>query len=334
MIKIDRFVFEAIEGRKPWVDFPYFGKLQDHTHLWLDSYHEFQQMLNPAFVYQISLDQSSSNTGIFIKDSANVEAFMIEVRRDKKQNAEDYIFDLEMFLHALGEGNTFSHVLYERPIKTESFRSSQVLFQLEGMVKLLGRRYTEFRTAKIDCIENAAWRSVIVSKELSAKYTRKEASRVAVANLWKWTTAYGMSIGADQDIFEAIGVMMGWFFCSYDVLGNPYVRGDKTTHVVGGYCLPKYHAKEISEMLNEAGVECNYFVSNPKYSVCMNLTADIQPYTVKCVEFTEPYSILCLCVECNLKFEGVEVLTVILCDASTVPDKIKEIAGSEFHFVV
>lgn len=333
MIKYQMFTFDEVPSKDHWVDFAAFSNNWRTEQRYADTYKSVEIHLDPERTYQMSLDQSSSNTGLFIKDFTNTEAYMIEIRRARGQDASDYIYDLEMFLHDIGEGCKFSHIIYERPIDTGSYRSSQVLFQLEGAIRALGKRYKEFRTAKIDNIENSSWRSVVIDKEYEKSYGRKEASKLSVNNIWSWTADYGGSIYKDNDIFEAIGIMFGWFYNSYDALGRPYVRGDKSSRNIGGFCLPCMDAKTVQKMLAEKGIEAEFLVENPKYSIYQNLVGGVKPHSLRCVEVTTPYTMLCMCVECNIKWLDPKVMTLIICDASTVDSRLKEITGGTFHFV-
>lgn len=338
MIKYASFKFEELQVKDHWVTFSVFGPCIGVEVRYEQDYHNVDIHLSPEEYYQISLDQSTSNTGLFIKNYKNTEAYMVEISRAGQakgsQNAGDYIFDLEMFLHRLFENVKITHMIYEKPISTKNYESNRVLFQLEGMLLNLARRYPEFGTAKIDCIENASWRSVVIDKQLSSTYSRKELSRISVQNTWTWTRHYDMSLKSDEDIYEAIGVMMGWFYKSFDSLGRPYVRGDTHRSRVGVYVLPGYHGEEIKKLLEEQGIKCKFAVENPNYTIYNNLSSMIEDKTVLCVEFTSQYAMLCLCIESNIKWDNYEYMTVLLSDAANVDSKLKEVAGGDFHFTL
>lgn len=334
MIKHQSYAFSELDVPDHWVNFASFGTMLDTKQEYFEDYRESSLKLRPGEVYQMALDQSSSNTGIFIKNITNTEAHMVEVLRPKGQNASDYTWDLEMFLHSFSENCTFSHLLYERPINTEAYRSAQVLFQLEGVICSLPRRYPEFKTAILDNIENSSWRAAVCDKSLEKMYDRKTLSRVSVNNLWPWTREYGFSLYKDNDVFEAIGVMMGWFYNSFDPLGRPYVRGDRTTRTIGGYILPGVGGEQAKKLLEDQGIPSTFYVENPKYSIYKNLAAGVRAYKTICVELTTKYTMLCMCIECNIKWLDPEVMTVILVDASTVDRRLDAIAGGSFHFVL
>lgn len=335
MIKYQTYRFEELKSENHWVDFAAFSTEWRSEQKYANDYRGVDISLDPEKTYQMSMDQSSSNTGIFIKDYTNTEAYMIEVLRSKSQDAADYIYDLEMFLHKIGEGCKFTHIIYERPIDIGSYRSAQVLFQLEGAIRALGKRYIEYSMAKVDHIENASWRSVVITdKSYEKEYGRKAASAHSVNTIWPWTRDYGPSVYKDNDIFEAIGIMMGWFFNSYDCLGRPYVRGDKTSRTVGGFCIPSLPAQQVVDMLAAEGIEAELLVENPKYSIYQNLVGGVKPNTLRCVEITSKYTMLCMCVECNIKWLDPDVMTLVISDASTVNTELKKITGGEFHFVV
>lgn len=334
MIKCCHMTFEEVDVENHWITFPVFGRLLSSEINHYDCSPSMSGIhLNPEDVYQIAMDQSSSNTGIFIKNYKNTEAYMIELRREKGMTAEDYLWDFEMFLHSLCEGCTLTHLIYERPIEGDSFRSAQVLFQLEGIVIQLPRRYKEFRNCKLDNIENAAWRKAMNVKRF-ANMGKKEASKWAVRDIFPWASEYGESLYKDNDIFESIGVMMGWFACSFDHLGRPYVRGATCKSTVGGFVLPNMKAEDVSEMLKAQGIESLACVENPGNSICKNLTSGIMGGRIFCVEFSSQYAMLALHIECNLKWEEPEVMTVILMEASSLNPKLEEITGPKFHFIL
>lgn len=334
MIKHQVYSFSKLDTDNPWVNFWRFGDLQDTRQEYFGDYHESTIKLDPDKVYQMSFDQSSSNTGIFIKDLENTEVHLIEVLRNKGQVAGDYIWDFEQFIHQTCEGCIFSHLIYERPINTKAYRSTQVAFQLEGIICTLAKRYSEFKASKVDNIENPAWFAAVCDKTIDKSYGRKEISRMSVNKLWPWTLEYGSSLYKDNDIFDAIGVMMGWFVASFDALGRPYVRGDRTTRTIGGYVLPGLTGEQVKQMLEKYNIDCEVYIENPRYAIYQNLAAMVRQYKTVCVEFSSKYTMLCLCIECNLKWFDPDVMAVILVDASTVDSRLKEIAGDKFHFVL
>ena len=334
MIKCQEFQFTKLEVPDHWVAFPNFGECVKSRQHFATRWEELPVKLDPEKAYQVACDQSTSNSGIFIKDYENTEVYMIELSRDKGQDATDYIWKFELLLHGLLEGCNVTHLIYERPINSGSYRSSQVLFQLEGAIRGLSKRYAEFRAAKLDHIENSSWRAVVVNSADSRDYERKDASRVSVQRLWPWTADYGYSLGKDNDIYEAIGILFGWFFNAFDHLGRPYMRGERTTRTIGGLIIPGLPAEVIQKKLTEEGIESELRVENPKYSIYQNLVSGVDAYKTLCVEITSKYAMLCLCVECNIKWVDPDVMTLIVTDASCVSSALREVAGGEFHFVI
>lgn len=333
MYKFHSFTFKELDVENHWVAFPSFGELLTSSGGFADNDRGVKVHLSPNEVYQVSTDQSTTNTGIFIKNYRNTEAHLIEVSRDRGESAEEFIRKLEYFLHSLFEGQVLSHVIYEKPIKARSFRSSQVLFQLEGMLIALPYRYPEFKTAKFDCIENASWRSVVVDKGRT-DIARKELTRVSVQQIWEWTRDYGYSLGNDEDIYEAFGIMMGWFYKAFDPLGRPYVRGEPTRSRLGAFVFPATSGEDAVAMLKAEGIHAEMMVANPDNSIYRNLAVMVEHYHVLCIEFSTPYAMLAICVESNLIWANYEKLTVVLTNAHHVDAKLRELSGGEFHFVV
>lgn len=334
MIKLCSFQFEELPSKNHWVDFAKFGSLLKFDLKWYDSYRDVDQSLSQESSWQIGMDQSTSCCGIVLKNYENTMLYMVEVSRSKGQDANDAIFDLEMFLHQFCKDATITHLIYERPIKAESFRSSQILFQLEGMIRALAKRYDEFKPARLDFIENSSWRSVVILEKYKDGTERKLASRLSIQEIFDWTTIYDESLGRDEDIYEAMGVLFGWFINSFDTLGRPYVRGDRYNGVIGGFILPFMSAEKVASQFKEAGIESVWAVQNPRKSIYENLVCYIEKYKVACVELTEAYAMLALSVECNMKWMNPDKMTVILVAPNYVDSRLYAITGKDFHFIL
>ena len=344
MIKIGSFVFDEIPADNHWVTFAQFGPLRKYDIRYFDSFHDYIDFIEENSdstvpyallkdeVYQISFDQSTSNTGMFVKNYNNTRAFMIEVSRSKGQDADDYIFDFEMFVHEFCRQGTVSHLIYERPISNDKFRSAQVLFQLEGIIRSFTKRYKEFQASTLEFIENSSWRRVVILPTCHST-DKKAKSKESITTIFDWTNSYSHSIGKDNDIYEAMGVMFGWFMNSYDALGRPYVRGDEYSGIIGGFILPYYSAEEISTKFKELGIESTWAMQNPRKSTFSNIASAVEQHKVVCVELTDSYSMLTMCVECNIKWTDPDKITLVLVAANYVDSRIFEITGKEFHFV-
>lgn len=333
MIKIGSFEFEALESENHWADFAAFGPVTYSDVQLYEGYRSVPLVLAPEDTWQMSIDQSTSNSGIFIKNYENTKAYMIEVARDRGVDADDFIFDLEMFIHQTCDGAKMSHLIYERPITTDSFRSAQVLFQLEGMLRALVKRYPEFKTARLDFIENSSWRSVVVDAERFGGSNRKEQSARSIEGIFPWSHSYCGSIGSDYDIYEAMGVMFGWFINSFDRLGRPYVRGDKFSGNIGGFILPFQSSEEVAKAFSDAGLDATWMIAHPNKSIFENIAAGLEKYKIKCVEITDPVAMLALTVECNMKWLNPDKMTIVLVTANYVDKRLFDITGKNYHFI-
>lgn len=331
-VKVCAYAFDKIAADNYWVSFAKFGALTKFDTQWYDSYRDVPIRLNPEKVYQVGLDQSTSNCGIFIKDYENTEAYMMEISREKGMDADEAIFAIEMFLHQTCAGCHISHLIYERPIETADFRSAQVLFQLEGSIRSLVRRYDEFKTARLDCIVNSSWRRVVILDEYKQLSDRKLATEKSIQQIFDWSNCYGFSLGSDRDIYEAMGVIFGWFVNSFDALGRPYVRGERYNGAIGGFILPTVGAEEACKQFQEAGLDATWAVQNPRHSIFENLSAAVEKYKVVCVELNQPYAMLALSIECNVKWMDPDKMTVVLTAANFVDARLFKITGNEYHF--
>lgn len=335
-VKLTKFTFEPTEDKDHWVTFCKFGECtSSHTEIF-DSEDDVPLLFKDSSedTFQISFDQSTTDTGMFVKNYDNTKAFMMELRRDSDaEDASRYIFNLEMFLHRQFEGVLVSHVIYEKPITSGSYQSSRVLFQLEGMLTQLSMRYAEFRNARLDNITNSSWRRVVIMSAYS-EYSRKVASKQSILSIFPWTMDYGNSMGADNDIYEAMGIMFGWFINSFDELGRPYVRGDRYTGAIGGFILPGAGAEDVSEQFKGMGLDSFYMVENPRKSIFENLVSAVQKYKIVCVELNTKSAMLAMSIECGFKWLDPDVMTVVLVAANHVDRRLFKITGEEYHFVV
>lgn len=333
MIKVVSFTFAKQGEMHSWANFAKFGPLVSYDTNIYRSVDEVPLVLNASDNFQVSCDQSTTNTGIFIKNYDNTVAYMIEFARNRDANADDFIFDLEQLMHRICGDTTVSHLIYERPINNDKFRSSQVLFQLEGMIRALPKRYREFKSATLDYIENSSWRRVVILPQFKND-EKKLASENSVKEIFEWTRLYGNSLGKDRDIFEAIGVLFGWFLNAFDALGRPYVRDDRYYGNIGCFLLPGFEAREVCEQLKASGLDTTWYMQNPRKSIYENLSCAVKKYQVVCVELTSPQTMLALTIEANLKWTEPDKMTAVLVAANFVDRRLFDITGDTYHFTI
>ena len=332
-IKCLKTTFAEIPNMSTIPDFCKFGEVTGFSITEGSSISEIQVSLDSEKIYVLSIDQSSTCSGVFIKDIKNTEAYILEFKKTTGMTADDYIFDFEIAMNELTANKTFMFLIYEAPIKTSAFRSSQVAFQLEGTIKLWTRRYSQFRNAKLDNIEPTSWKSVIVDKnKWGSNYTSKQASKESIIELFPWTGNYRSSLNKDNDGYEAVGIMMGWFSCSFDAFGRPYVRGEEYTGTVGCIAMPSVDAKSLCEALTAQGVDANWFVYNPKVSTFKNIMKSARKYEVSLIQIEDAYSILSVCVEANIKPPDDGVLTLIVVTPENMNAAALRIIGKQFQF--
>lgn len=326
-------LFEKLPDFRPYVDFYRFGNIIDfHLTEGMDL-KQLNILLSDNVIYDISFDQSTSNTGIFIKAHDNSEAYMIEVCKKSNTTPESYMYELETIIHGICKGHHFLNLIYEKPIKTNNFRSSQVLFQLEGMLRMLPLRYEEFKSTHYDNISKTSWASCVFDTErYGSNYSDKEAAKQSVIMHFPWTQWFGFSLGKDNDGYEAVGVMMGWFCTAFDPLGRPYVRGDSFNGNVGCTILPGFSYSMLYEELKKENVNAKWFVYDPKSSIFKNIVKAAEKDCVVLVHVDDPYIKLALSVESNLKLFDYEFFTLAIATPNFMTAAAKRVLGTQFHF--
>ena len=325
--------FEIVPDFKPYIHFAKFSSPINFDINEGTSLSALNLNLDDNIVYDISFDQSTTNTGIFIKAHNNTEIFMIEVYKKAGTSTEDYMFELETIIHSLCEDKLLLHLIYEKPIKSNNFRSSQVLFQLEGLLRMFAKRYKEFKSVKYETISKFEWAANIFDKQkFGSDYSDKHLSKQAIINLFDWTHYFGSSLYQDNDGYEAVGVMMGWFISAYDPLGRPYVRGDNFNGTVGCIVLPGVPYSSLYEELKKEEVDTKWFVFNPKTSIFKNIIKAAEQNYVVLVHIEDPYIKLALSVESNLKLFECDYFTLVIATPNFMSASAKRILGSQFHF--
>ena len=333
MIKFARYVFSTLTGFKPYINFMDFGECIGFDVNHYKSVHDFEFKLRDDMVYDVGFDQSTSNTGVIIKNCNNTEVYLLEVSRQKGQDPYQYMFDLELLLDKLTRGSHISHLLYEEPINTKNYRSAQVLFALEGVIQGLPKRYEAFQTAKIDNVPNSTWVKRIKNSRFE-DYERKTMTMYSVLELFPWARLYGESIGKDKDIFDAIGVMNGWFRSSYDAQGRPYVKGKEFQGGIGCYLLPNVNSGELCDSFEEHGISSKWAMYNPNLSTYENIAKFAQKDKVAFVTTDDQHAMLNLCVLAGWKFQKMESMCIMIVTPNYMDKRVYEIAGKEFCFVL
>lgn len=333
-IKICSLDFKDNGKEDKWANFALFGECLQNEVKMFDNYREFDIKLPVDEVWQVAFDQSTTCTGIAIKNQRNTKFYMVEVQRNRGVTSEQFIFDLEMFLHNLFNGCVVSHVIYERPIKSESYVSSRILFQLEGIIRILALRYEEFKAARMEFIENSSWRRVVIRPEYTTYSNRKHATEESIKDLFPWSAYYGFPLGKDCDVFEAMGVMFGWFFNSFDELGRPYVRGDKFNGNIGAFILPNVSAQEVSKNFEEAGLKSSWAMEYPRNSIYENIACAVKKYEVVCVEITQPSTMLALYIESGIRWDAPDRVCLVVTASNFTDQRLFSITGDKYHFVL
>lgn len=177
-------------------------------------------LLKKDLFYLISIDQSTSNSGIFIKSVDNTHAILLEVSKQSGQKSGQYIQQLEHMLCWLNKWQNIVMVLPERAVLNNYYNTTKVLMHLYGMIRDLPECTPEYTFATVRDVPVTAWRAEVILPEYE-HCDKKTASRLSIQHIYPWLTNYGSSIGKDEDAFEAAGIMFGWMCRGYDPLAIP-----------------------------------------------------------------------------------------------------------------
>lgn len=179
-----------------------------------------EPLLDPNKFYMITMDQSTSCSGITVKSIDNTHVILMEVKKDSGDKSAGYIYKLEDLLDAMCDGANIAALIYERPV-IRHFQSTRVLFQLDGMLKNLPMKHPQFSATQIDQIPVSSWRACVLPHQGKGEDLKLKVKQ-ALLQKYDWLQLYGASIGTDNDVFDSIGILTGWMNRGYDTLGRAF----------------------------------------------------------------------------------------------------------------
>ncbi len=284
--------------------------------------------------YDLSLDQSSTNTGITLKAVDNSRLYIYEFFR-KSCNADRYMHLLKEFIVTLTKDLTVVHMLYEKPIDSTSFRSKQVLFQVEGIIRGLHESESNLQKARLESIASSSWNAAVFDSEIKKQYSnKKDIAKHSLIKQYPWLAHFGDSLKADNDGYESFGLMLGWFLQNHDKLDRPYVRGDDFYGGIAGILLFNLTAKDLCQQFKEQGFSAEWSMFNPKLSTYSNISKAAYKYGVHLVQIEDYHVALMLAIEANMKLpEDFKCITLALITPNYIDRALKDVLGSNYHIV-
>ena len=208
------------------------------------------------FVYRLSIDQSTSCTGLFIRSECGTINLMLEVKRGASEK-EEYFKELEYILKQLFLDQKVSIIIHEEPVPNKNqYYSGKVLIELKGRLREWIKRIPAFQDAEVVSMYPQSWKTFVVDKE-AAKESGKTAaqrakSKASIAeDVCKFLPdfyEYRMKhFSTDYDGFDAAGIMIGFRLAAFKPNGKRRIYGMKEKRHTS-YVFYKYvPLKELQE---------------------------------------------------------------------------------------
>lgn len=206
-----------------------YGNLLGYSVEQVKSLEDVNVTLDTDKVYLLSLDQSTTCTGITIKSVDNTHLVLMEYKNDKTTSSDRYIYNLELLLTKLLHNIDVIYIIYEKPIKSKSYISTATLFRLEGMIRGLKFKQENLSKTIFDNMNVQAWRSRIIL-DMFRKFDKKLAVMYSLTYIYPWLEYYGQSINKDMDIYESFGIMSGYLCACNDIFDRSLAGGSEVPY--------------------------------------------------------------------------------------------------------
>lgn len=178
--------------------------------------------------YEIGIDQSTSCTGIFIKDNKDDVNIMLEVAR-ANISEEDYRKELFGLIGRIIDGKEITLIVCEKPVpKFEQPHTFRVLTKFFSNLEIFLETNPNLSNTSLESIYPQSWKSRIIDKN---KGTGRINSKRCCAEdlcdvkplLWNYID---VSPNKDLDGFDACGILLGYKKCAFTEDGRPKIYGD------------------------------------------------------------------------------------------------------------
>lgn len=263
----------------------------------------FNIKLPENLVYEISIDQSTSCTGIYIQDVNDQINILLELEfanPDKKS----YFRELFLLLRRLVMDVKVRLVVCEKPIPNKKQEyTHNVLVALFGRLESFLETEPSLQDSDLDSIYPQVWKSKVVDK---SKGKGRINSKVCIAEdicdkkplLRNYLI---VSPAQDLDGFDACGILMGYKKCAFNANGNPQIYSEierrHYTSVFYRYLDTSSlkSAEELRELLlgifgeTVSYYQPKYLSFNPDYNMLKNIKMASTKYKMTVTQIPEKY---------------------------------------------
>lgn len=187
---------------------------------------EINNALNKKLTYYISIDQSTTCTGIYIyqKDSKLQIVFdFLRTNSDK----DEYIRELTILMKLLLKNLKIGLFVMEKPVPSKYRSAGDVLKRLAGYIKSWKLTIPELENVVIEETYPQSWKSKMVDKSKGKnRFNIKREVADDICDRFPLLRCYfSQGVSTDYDGFDAVGILHGFIENTFDETGARKIAG-------------------------------------------------------------------------------------------------------------
>lgn len=242
---------------------------------------EFKLKLDKSVKWRIGMDQSTSCTGMALRDEEGKYTILLDVERDKKYDARDFEQELFRFVNRLLRDQTVTYLIVECPVKSNKVYARDTLVKLRGFIDNWRVVIPELEDTVYDDMFPNVWRSLVMDKSKGSVRERQKSKHEIASDVLRFYPEmeeyFFLREGTTYDSFEAAGILEAYKYYAFSEAGEPMICGteEKQHHAMVAYKWLK--ADEIQEKLMGSLAEApgqfipTVLAFNPKFSLHENI---------------------------------------------------------------
>lgn len=212
---------------------------------------KFSLDLPNSKIYDVSLDQSHTCTGICVKPMDDSFIIIMEVLNIGTPN-EFYRKYLKSFLKTLLKGHKIRYMIMEEPLGYITGRQNRRLIELK---KDLSTLKEELNPQVFTTVPVTSWRHGLMPKKNGMDRRSKEAVVSTVLELYPALVYFLELSNSDKDGFEAVGILHG-YFARHGVNSDMIKNVGSTTTRKKAFCCFKYIDLNTDDISHKLDLEC------------------------------------------------------------------------------
>lgn len=190
---------------------------------------DFELKLVHGRRYLVGVDQSTSCTGFYIKETTGLLEVLFDVRRGA-DNTEEFFRNLKYVLKSVFEGTIVDLVVHEEPVPNlKQAYTGRILTELKGRLQEWIKEIPAFQQATIKWLYPQSWKKFVIdakaAKEMGSTVAKRSKNKAMIAEdvckiLPYFNDYRKLHYSIDYDAFDACGILLGYLCAAYEPDGS------------------------------------------------------------------------------------------------------------------